>query len=214
MKVALIGASGFVGTQVLKEALRRGHEVLAIVRHPEKISITDPKLTVKKGDVWNIAETAALLKGNDAVISAYNPGWGDADIYNNFIKGAEAIQQATKNAGVKRLLVIGGAGSLEIKPGVQLVDTAEFPAEWKQGALAAREYLNILKKEHDLDWTFLSPAIILHPGERTGKYRIGTDQPLFDKNNKCEISVEDLAVALIEELENRSFIKKRFTVAY
>lgn len=214
MKIALIGASGFVGTQLLKEALHRGHMVTAIVRHPDKITIKDDKLTVQGADVLNEAATATLLSGHDAVISAYNSGWGNPDIYNDFIKGSQAIEKATVKSGVKRLLVAGGAGSLEIAPGEQLVDTPEFPAEWKSGALAARDYLNMLKENNELDWTFVSPAIMLHPGERTGKYRIGHDQPVFDANGKSEISAEDLAVAILDEVEQPKHIKKRFTAAY
>ncbi|MDR3681430.1 MAG: NAD(P)-dependent oxidoreductase [Flavipsychrobacter sp.] len=214
MKVALIGASGFVGSQVLKEALLRGHWVTAIVRNPQKITTLDAKLTVQKADVRNVEELAVLLKGHDAVISAYNAGWENPNIYEDFIAASKDIQEAVKKAGVSRLLVVGGAGSLEAAPGVQLVDTPQFPAEWKKGALAARDYLNILKNEHELEWTFLSPAINLHPGTRVGVYRIGTDQPVFDAAGKCEISVEDLAVALVDELDNKRFIRKRFTVGY
>jgi len=214
MKVALIGASGFVGTQVLKELLSRGHQVTAIVRNPEKVTQQDDALIVKKGDVSNVDETADLLKGHDMVISAYNAGWENPNIYDDFIAASKDIQAATKKASVKRLLTVGGAGSLEIAPGVQLVDTPEFPAQWKSGALAARDYLNILKNEKELEWTFLSPAIMLRPGQRTGSYRIGTDQPVFDAAGKCEISVEDLAVAIVDELEKGHYIRKRFTVGY
>ena len=214
MKLALIGASGFVGTQLLKEALRRGHEVTAIVRHPDKITTKDSRLTIRQGDVLDKAATANLLAGHDVVISAYNAGWGNPEIYNDFIKGSQAIEDAVAKSGVKRLLVVGGAGSLEIAPGKQLVDTPEFPAEWKSGALAARDYLNMLKKNEELDWTFISPAIMLHPGERTGNYRVGQDQPVFDANGKSEISAEDLAVAILDEVEQPKFIKKRFTAAY
>ncbi len=217
MKLALIGASGFVGSHVLAEALQRGYEVTAIVRNPGKISLTDNKLTVVKADVFQVEELSAILKGHDAVVSAYNSGWANPNIYHDFLKGSEAIQSAVKKSGIKRLLVIGGAGSLEIAPGVQLVDTPEFPAEYKNGALAARDYLDMLKKENDLDWTFLSPAILMHAGiktGRTGEYRTGTDQPVFDANNESKISVEDLSVAILDELENGKFIRQRFTVAY
>jgi putative NADH-flavin reductase len=115
---------------------------------------------------------------------------------------------------VKRLLVIGGAGSLEIAPGVQLVDSPEFPAQWKSGATAARDYLNTIRKESDLDWTFLSPAIQLRPGARTGAFRLGTDQPVFDADRKSDISVEDMAIAIIDELEQNQFIRRRFTLGY
>jgi putative NADH-flavin reductase len=213
MKVVLIGASGFVGAKVLNELLTRGIKVTAIVRHPEKISERAENLTVKAADIFDTEGLAALIAGNDAVISAYNPGWTNPNIYSDFIKGSESIQQATKDSGVKRFLIVGGAGSLEIN-GLQLVDGHQFPAEYKAGATAARDYLNILRKETDLDWTFLSPAINLHPGARTGKFRLGTDQPVSDENGKCEISVEDMAIAIVDEIENNKFIKQRFTLGY
>ena len=122
--------------------------------------------------------------------------------------------RATEKAGVKRFITVGGAGSLEIEPGKQLVDTPEFPAEWKEGALAARDFLNVLKNENELDWTFLCPSIMLKPGKRTGNFRIGKDNPLFDENGNSEISVEDLAVAMLDELENPQFIQQKFTVGY
>jgi len=214
MKVALIGASGFVGAQVLKEALQRGHEVTAIVRDAAKITTQDARLTVKAVDVHNTEELAEIVAGHDAVVSAYNPGWQDPQLYDSYIVGSEAVQLAVKESGVKRFIVVGGAGSLEVAPGVQLVDTPEFPAEWKQGALAARDYLNTIRKEDKLDWTFVSPAIMLQPGQRTGKYRTATNNPIFNAENKSEISVEDLAVALIDELEQNNFIRQRFTAGY
>ena len=214
MKIAVIGATGFVGTAVLNEALQRGHEVTAIARNTDKITIKDTKLKVVSADADDSSNLAEILAGHDAVVNAFNAGWTNPNLYDDFIKGSEAIQQATKLSGVKRLLVVGGAGSLEIAPGVQLVDTPEFPAQWKSGATVARDYLNIIKKENDLDWTFLSPAIELHPGSRTGIFRLGTDQPVFDDNNHAKISVEDLAVAIINELEQNQFIKRRFTVGY
>ncbi len=214
MNIALIGATGFVGSSLLSEVLNRGHRVTAVVRHPDKVKTKHDNLKIVKGDALNENELAKLLAGHDAVISAYNPGWQNQDIYNEYLKGCKSILNAVKKSGIKRFLTVGGAGSLEIKPEVQLVDAPDFPGEWKQGALAARDFLNIIKKENSLDWTFLSPAIMLQPGTKTGKFRIGTDQPVFDANNKCEISVDDLAVALINELEKPKFIKKRFTVGY
>ena len=192
MKLAIIGASGFVGSALLSEALQRGHSITAVVRHPEKITITDPKLTVKTGDAQD-AET---------------------DLYNAFLTGSEAIEKGTQQAGVKRLLVIGGAGSLEVTPGVQLVDTPQFPAEWKTGATAARDYLNVLRRNTSLDWTFLSPAIMLVPGDRTGQFRLGTDQPVFDEKGESKITVNDLAVAVLDEIEQPQFIQQRFTLGY
>jgi putative NADH-flavin reductase len=217
MKIALIGASGFVGSHILKEALDRGHQVTAIVRNPEKITEKHPNLQAKKGDVFNTDEIAKLVSGHDAVISSYNAGWQNPNLYDDFLKGSQAIQEGVKKSGVKRLIVVGGGGSLEIAPGVQLVDTPQFPAEWKSGALAARDYLNIIRKEDELDWTFFSPAIEMHHGikdGRTGKYRLGMDQPVFDANGASRLSPEDLSIVLVDELDNKKFIRKRFTAAY
>ena len=216
MKIALIGATGFVGSAVLKEALDRGHEVTAIARHPEKIKAQN-NLSIVKSDVMDSDKLAELLKGNDVVVSAYNAGWSNPDLYNEFMKGSESIQEAVKKSGVKRLIVNGGAGSLFVAPGVQIVDTPQFPEAFKPGAAAARDYLNILKKEDQLDWTFLSPAIEMNPGTphvRKGVYRTGLDNPVFDADKKSTISVEDLAVAILDEVENPKHIRARFTVAY
>ena len=212
MKVAIIGATGFVGKALVKEASDKGQTVTAIARDVTKVPDL-PGVTAVSADVNNTDMLIGILKGQDAIINSYNPGWSNPDIYNDFIKGANAIQAAAKAAGVKRLLVIGGAGSLYIGEG-QLVDSPEFPNEWKAGASAARDYLNILKEEKELDWTFLSPAIELVPGSRTGKFRLGLENPVFDNAGKSKISVEDLAVAVINEIENPQHIQKRFTLGY
>lgn len=216
MKIALIGATGFVGSAILKEALDRGHEVTAIARHPKKI-ISKNNLTIVKGDVMESDGLSKILKDSDVVVSAYNAGWTNPDLYNEFLQGSRSIQEAVKKSGVKRLIILGGAGSLFVAPGVQLVDTAQFPAAWKPGALSARDYLNELKKEDQLDWTFVSPAIEMNsaaPHERRGVYRTGLDNPVFDTNNKSAISVEDLAVAIVDEAEHPKHIRVRFTVGY
>ncbi|WP_035058117.1 NAD(P)-dependent oxidoreductase [Andreprevotia chitinilytica] len=213
MKIALIGASGFVGSAILNEALERGFEVTAIVQNVDKLP-KHPKLTAKKADAYNAADIATAVAGHDAVISAFNPGWGKPDIGALFLKGFNAITAGVKQAGVKRYLAVGGAGSLFIAPGLQLVDTPEFPAEWKEGALAAREALNLIKNETSLDWSFVSPAVFLEPGERTGKYRLGLEEPLFGDNGPAKISTADLAVAIIDEVETPKHIQKRFTAAY
>jgi putative NADH-flavin reductase len=217
MKLAIIGATGFVGSHVLKEALQRNHSVTAIARTLNKITDTHPNLNVQNSDIFNSDDLLSLLKGADAVLSAYNPGWKNPNLYDEFIAGSKAIQHACLDSGIKRLLVVGGAGSLEVAPGIQLVDSPDFPAEWKEGARAARDYLSYLRAEKDLDWTFLSPAIEMHPGTsgvRRGHYRVGTDQPVFDMHGKSQVSVEDVAVALLDETENPKFIKQRFTIAY
>lgn len=214
MKIALVGASGFVGASVLEELLNRNHTVTAIVRQPRKIEKQHENLTIITGDALAGDNLAGLIAGHDAVISAFNPGWGNPNIYNDSIKGLESILANTKKAAVPRLLVVGGAGSLEVAPGVQLVDTPQFPEEWKQGALAARDFLTTLRKETEQDWTFLSPAIMLQPGERTGKFKVGTDQLITDESGQSSISVQDLAVGLVDELEKHNFSGQRFTLAY
>lgn len=213
MKIALIGATGFVGSAILKEALDRGHEVTAIVRKPEKLP-HHAKLRSQKGDVYNINEVARLVAGHDAVISAFNPGWTNPDIYSLQVKGTRAIIAGVKEAGIKRLLFVGGAGSLEVQPGVQSVDLPEFPKDWKQGALATREALNLLRQESGLEWSFLSPSADLSPGERTGKFRLGKDQLLVDANGQSRISTQDYAAAMIDEVEKPKHVRQRFTVGY
>ncbi len=214
MKIALIGATGFVGTAVLNEALNRGHEVTAIARNTDKITSTAAALTRKAGNVERKEEVKALVAGHDAVVSSYNAGWTNPNLYDDFLKGSQAILDGTKEAGVSRLIVVGGAGSLYAAQGVQLVDTPQFPADWKAGATAARDFLNVIKKETTIDWTFLSPAIELVLGNRTGEYRTELESPVFDEKGKSRISVEDLAVAIVDELEKPQFAQKRFTVGY
>ena len=216
MRVALIGASGFVGSAVLQELIHRGHEVTAIVRHPSRVRSGEGVQAVA-ADVTDVAALAEILKGQDAVISAYNGGWENPNIYADHLAGSRSIQEAVQQSGVKRLIVVGGAGSLYSKDGVQLVDTPEFPEFIKAGATAARDYLDLLKQEQQLEWTFFSPAIEMHPGtsgERRGTYRTGTEYPVFDSNGKSILSVEDTAVVLADELEKPTFIRKRFTAAY
>lgn len=213
MKIALIGATGFVGSAVLNELLSRGHAVTALARHPEKFAARDG-LAVVRADALDAAQVAAAVRGHDAIVSAYNPGWSEPRIYELFGQGYDAILAGVRQAGVKRLLAVGGAGSLEVAPGVQLVDTPEFPAEWKQGALAARDLLTRLRGDTALDWSFLSPPILLAPGERTGRYRVGGDQPLPGQGGQPSgISVADLAVAIADEIEKPQHRRRRFTVA-
>lgn len=212
MKIALIGASGYVGAKLLDEALRRGHQVTALVRRPEKLP-AHPALAARAADVYEAEALAAAVKGHDVVLSAFNPGWSEPDIQALHVRGSRAIVDAVKRAGVPRLVAIGGAGSLFVAPGVQLVDTPQFPAEWKEGALGARQALRDLQSEPSLDWTFVSPAALLEPGERTGKYRLGADELPMDGDKPARISVEDLAVAVLDEIERPQHPRRRFTVA-
>jgi len=215
-KIAVIGATGFVGTQVVKELENRGYFVNALARNISKISETENVKAIE-ADVYNTSELAHILKGNDAVISAFNPGWTNPNIFEDFLKGAKSIEKAVEESGVKRFIVVGGAGSLYIAENLQLIDTPEFPAEIKPGAEAARQYLEIIKKNAELDWTFFSPAIEMHQGTagvRKGTYRTALENPVFDENGRSILSVEDVAVVLVDELENNQFVKQRFTAAY
>jgi len=215
MKIAIIGATGFVGENIVKEAVSRGLDVTAMARNIDKLNIDNvKKISVDVDDKEALAET---LKGFDVVLSAFNSGWTNPNIYDDFMKGSRNIQDAVKIAGVKRLIVVGGAGSLYVDEKTQLIDTDEFPEEFKLGASGARDYLNELKSEKDLDWVFFSPAIEMNPTiktGRTGKYRLGKDQPVFNENNQSILSVEDLAVVLLDELENPKHHQERFTAAY
>lgn len=217
MKVALIGGTGFVGSALLDELLQRGHEVVALARDPQKYA---PRagLTVVRADVQDAQQVQQAVAGSDAVVSGFNAGWANPDIYADFMKGSHAIQDGTRAAGIKRYIVVGGAGSLYAAPGVQIVDTPEFPAAIRDGARAARDLLKELQEqEQQLEWTFLSPPIGFHPGvstERTGKYRVGKDQPLMNGDQPGSISAADLAVAVVDELERPAHVRARFTIAH
>jgi len=212
MRIALIGATGFIGSAILKEVLSRGHEVTALAAHPEKLAPA-PGLTKAGTDVLDQARLAAQLKGHDAVISAFS-GHAQGDVYGYYVKGIRSIIGAVKDADVQRLLVVGGAGSLEVAPGVQLLDTPGFPDMYRASAEGAREALKLLRDEQFLNWTLLSPSAVIAPGERTGKFRLGTDQLLVNAQGDSRISVEDYAVAMVDELERPVHARKRFTVGY
>lgn len=202
MKVALIGASGNVGSRVLAELARRGHTVTAIARNPGKIA-AEPNVIAAKGDVFDKDGLATLLRGHDAVISSVLFTASDP----------ETLIAAVRGSGVKRYLIVGGAGSLEVAPGIALVDSPDFPAEYKEEATKGGVFLDLLKREKDLEWTFLSPSAYFGPGGRTGKFRLGTDQLLVGEHGSS-ISFEDYAIALVDELEQPRHIRQRFTVGY
>ncbi len=215
-KVAVIGATGFVGSHVVKELADRGYEVEAIVRDASKVQQND-KVKAKSIDVNNVDGLSEALKGNDAVISTYNAGWTNPNLYHDFLTGSENIEKAVEKSGVKRFIVVGGAGSLYTPDNIQIVDTPDFPEAYKAGATAARDYLNRIKENNTLDWTFFSPAIEMNPttaGTRLGKYRTSLETPVFDENGRSILSVEDVAVVLVDELEQGNHIRERFTAAY
>ncbi|HSV35836.1 MAG TPA: NAD(P)-dependent oxidoreductase [Ramlibacter sp.] len=212
MKIALIGASGFIGSALLKEALARGHQVTALVTQPAKLTAA-PGLTPAKADVHATDALTAQLKGHDLVLSAFS-GHAQADTQDYYLRGIRSILAATRRAGVARLLVVGGAGSLEVAPGLQLLDTPQFPAAYKGTAEGARQALHLLRDEAGLDWTMLSPSAVIAPGERTGRFRLGRDTLLSNEQGESRISVEDFAVAFLDEVEKPAHSRQRFTVGY
>ena len=202
MKVAVLGASGRAGSEIIKELASRGHSVTAIARKPDAIPAASG-VTPVAGDASDPAALADLIKGSDAVISALH-----------FDVSAETLLGALKTAGVPRLLVTGGAASLEVAPGVLLFDTPQFPAEWKPIAKGGLTFLDDLRQETDIDWTFFSPAALIEETPRLGRYRTGTDQLVVDANGDSKIGFSDYAIAMVDELENPKHSRARFTAAY
>ena len=214
--VVLIGATGFVGSAILNELLSRGHKVTAVVRNASKLPQND-NLTAVQEDVANVDAIANIAKGKDAVISAYNPGWTNPDIKRLIEENYPKIVEAVKKSGVGRLLIVGGAGTLFVKPGLRVVDSGAIPAEIMDGVRPLGDfYLNDLTKEQDLDWVFFSPAgAFEEKGERTGKFRLGKDDLIVDPaTGTSHISVQDYAVAMVNELEKPAHHKERFTIGY
>lgn len=217
-KVVLIGASGYVGSAILKELSDRGHQVTAIARNPEKITVNASGIEVKGMDIEDTLAMIDACKGKDAVISAYNPGWSNPNIYEDTLRIYPEILDAVKKSGVKRLLIVGGAGSLFVKPGLRLVDTGTLPEAWLPGVKSmAKFFLETLVNEKELDWVFFSPAANLGnltTGVRTGKFRLGKDDLIVDEKGESFISVEDYAMAMVDELEQENHHKERFTIGY
>jgi len=203
MKIALIGATGNIGAKVLNEALQRGHQVTGIVRNADKLQ-TRGGLTAQQCDLAEEKQLAGVIKGSDAVIVSVRHDLNDV----------RHVYAACKAAGVRRVLVVGGAASLEVAPGITLIDTPGFPEQIKVQAKPACEALEHIRTEKDLEWSFVSPSIIIAPGERTGKFRIGGDQLLKDEKGDSKISQEDFAIAIMDEVEKPKHIRKRFTVGY
>ena len=217
MKIILLGATGFVGAALLSEALNRGHEVTAVVRNPAKLE-EKSGLTVIRGDVNDSTSLSSSIAGHDVLISAFSPGWTPEtvrpEMYEEQVRGTTSIISAVKKTEVKRVLWVGGAGGLEVAPGVMAADTPDFPEWIKPGSLATSAALDALCSEPELEWSFLAPAAILEPGERTGQFRLGRDQLLVDSHGESRISVQDYAVAMIDELEKPQHLRQRFSVAY
>lgn len=217
MKIALYGATGRVGSRILAELLRRRHNVVAVVRHPEKLA-AQPGLKAEHGDLSSSAAIAKAIEGAHAVVSAYGPPHDKpGELIDVIAREIAAMQQVSQQASspehAPRLIVVGGAGSLEVAGEVTLVSTPDFPAEWKPIALAHQRALELLSAS-SIDWTYLSPSTLLEPGKRTGTFRLGQDTLLTAADGKSWISMEDYAVALADELEQPQHRRQRFTVGY
>ena len=202
-KIAIIGATGRAGSQLLEEALRRGHSVTGIARHASTLTARSG-LTTHDVDVLDTKALQQALAGHDAVFSAAH------------FSGipAAALIEPVKKAGVKRLLVVGGAGSLFVAPGQRLLDSPSFPAEYKAEATAGAAYLDVLRQEKSMDWTYLSPSMMFDGNQRTGNFRLGKDDLLFGADGQSRISFPDFAMAFIDELERPAHSRQRFTVGY
>lgn len=203
MKIAVIGGTGRAGSRIVDELLRRGHQVTVIVRNPDKVPAREG-LMAARGDVFDVAGLARLLAGHDVAVSAVHFTASDP----------ARLIAAVEQSGVGRYLVVGGAGSLEVAPGVALVSTPDFPAAYKAEAEKGGVFLDLLRKETELNWTFLSPSALFVDGERTGKFRLGGDQLLVAADGRSWISFEDYAVALADEIERPAHPRQRFTVGY
>jgi uncharacterized protein len=217
VKIAVIGATGYVGAPISREALARGHDVTAISRSgalPDHI-----RAQARSVDIFDSDVLARALQGHAAAIHAFNPGRGrtDSAVFDTFVRGHEAIIGAAQGAGVSRLLCVGGAGSLKTRDGIPLMDSPDWPREfdaYKDGVRGTRQLYYLLQKTEGIDWVFLSPSSMLIPGPRTGNYRVGTDCLLYEEAGKSHISLADYACAMIDELESPAHHCQRFTVGY
>ncbi|MCD7898325.1 MAG: NAD(P)H-binding protein [Bacteroides sp.] len=213
--IVLIGATGYVGTALMEEALLRGFNITAAVRFPEKLPPNLSNLKGIKTDVTVLEEVIAACEKADTVVSAYNPGWDDPDIYDDILNTYPIIIEGAKTAGVKRLLIVGGAGSLFVNKDTRMVDSGHIPHKILPGVKGLSEvYTKVLLQEGQLDWVFLAPSANLFQGERTGKFRIGTDMLLVNEKGESSISVQDYAVAMMDEVDKPTHHKEMFTVGY
>jgi uncharacterized protein len=209
MNVVLYGGTGMIGSRILNELLARGHSVTVVARDPKKIPAA-AKVKALQGDVMDPESVASTAEDADAVISAYGPPPGQTDLLKD---ATRALIAGLKKAGVRRFLMVGGAGSLLVASGRDLIDSGLVPEEYRKIAMAHRDALVILKKA-DLDWTALSPAAFIQPGEKTGKFRLGGDSLIADEQGNSKISAEDYAIAMVDELEHPKHMRQRFTLGY
>jgi uncharacterized protein len=211
MKVVLYGATGTIGTRILKELLSRGHVVIAVVRDSSKLK-AEKNLTIETGDIMSADSIAKLAWGAEVVVSAYGPPADPAKM-GQLVEATRALVDGARRAGSPRVIVVGGAGSLEVSPGLQIVDAPTFPDAYKPIALAHRDAFYAIR-DADINWTYFSPAMMIQPGERTGKFRLGKDALISDDKGNSSISAEDYAIALVDEVEQGRHTRQRFTIGY
>ncbi len=209
MNIVLFGATGMIGSRILDELVSRGHSITAVIRDPGKLAGRENVIGTS-GDIFDAASVADAVRDGDLVVSAYGPGPENPDL---LLKATESLIAGVAAGGVRRLVMVGGAGTLETAPGRQLMDAPDFPAAWKGIAMAHGNALQLLRAS-GLDWTSVSPAAYIHPGERTGKFRTGTDNLITNDQGQSEISAEDFAIAVADEVENPRHIRQRFTAAW
>jgi putative NADH-flavin reductase len=216
MRIVVIGATGNIGRRIVQEAVKRGHEVIGVVRDPDAVQSPDPQVGLLKGDATDPNDIARVTKSADAVVSAISPRPNARGLpAPSLAANARALIQGLREAGVRRVLYVGGASSLEVAPGKVLADEPDFPDAYKAEAREGRESLAVWRDEADgLDWTYQSPAVEIGPGRRTGHYRTTDDRVLTDPEGKSFISYEDYAVAVLDELEHPRHVRRRFGVAY
>lgn len=216
MKIVVFGATGNVGRQVVAEALRRGHDVVGVVRDPANVESPDPRVKLVQGDATKAESVASVVRGADAVVSAISPRPNPRGLpAPSLVDNARALIEGLRRANVRRVLFVGGAGSLQGPTGQAIMDLPDFPAAYKAEATEGRDALNIWKSEASgLDWTYVSPAAEIAPGERTGRYRTTDETLLVDAKGKSFITFQDYAVALLDEIEHPKHVARRFGVAY
>jgi len=212
MNIGVIGATGRIGQRIVAEAVNRGHNVTAFTSNASKIPAEKGKVAWKTADVMDAKSVASAMEGQDVLISSYGPAMGSDP--KPIATAAEVLLQAAGKHPNVRVLVVGGAGSLEVAPGKTVIDAGMIPAEWIAIPVAHKEALDVFKKNSTANWTFFSPAAMIQPGERTGKFRLGGDQLIVGENGKSEISMEDYAIAMIDEAEKPQHLRKRFTIGY
>lgn len=215
MRLVIFGGGGVIGRPIIEEALRRNHEVIAVDPFPDRIPLRNPNLTIIQTDIYSVDRICELTKKADAVIVSHNPAFEQPDLFDSVLQIYPFILEGVKEAGVPRILFVGEAGTLYVKPGIMLMDTGMLPADEDSGIrMLGGFYLDVLKQERDIDWVYFSPAANLIPSGNTGKYRIGENDLIIDPNGQSTISVEDYANALMDEIDAPVHHQERFTIGY